>query len=114
MSYELRIFRVVSGEDVIGLIDIGKKYEVKYPKVCCYVVKDEEEYTELLDWLPKDFYGSTEVTLEKDKVLFIAYPNEESGLIYLETLLQEIPKDDIIYDTIANFVETLEQPKVLH
>lgn len=93
----LRVVKLFSGEEIIGLINEASpdKYSIKYPaKLECYYAKDEAgnivEYVKLTNYLAniKDY----EVSLQRHAVVYIGSPALELEKMY-ETYLIAMQSD---------------------
>ena len=125
-TFELKIIRLKTGEDVICFYyeDIKSKMsQIKFPKSFYYSYDPNTEAEELtlIDWLPSLAFASQEIEFSSKNVLFTAFTTVDFGYQYLNEIIEVLDKNSDLYrnikKTILKYKENIETPKkvnILH
>lgn len=90
MKEYIKLFRLKSGEDIIGFLEASgrTKKRIRFP-VCAIIVMDPDEESShliLKYWLPVQLVTKNQIELPNSEILFITDPKEEFKDYYINFL----------------------------
>lgn len=93
-KYAIKIVRLKSGEDIIGLVYddlINRRVHIKYPKAINYVYNEDELFEEkivLSDWISKNVFAYRDVYFSFEDVLFSSFSTVYVGMMFFDDVLE--------------------------
>ena len=107
---EIRIIRLKSGDDVIGVVsDIDEnKINVRYPMVVDIMDSGTHQSYVIQSWLPHQMFQHNEVDLFNDDILFVASATDKF-IEYYSQMVEKLEK----YITSSEIMTHLEEEEEL-
>ncbi len=114
-TFEVKIIRLISGEDIIGFVyedsTLSRVY-IKFPKIFYFNFNTDslDEELILVDWMPQQAFFNQETSIANSNVLFITDCNVDFGYKYLDSIQETMTLPKSVSENIESLKETSSIP----